>query len=321
MDSFDDYARRYLAQWDKRATVRGMPRYRLTAGPRAAIQLPLAAVPLARHPHVQALGPDAVEMLLTHAATEWQAQVARVEVAVVADLCGKLAAGVYDFRLSAAARQVALTIATDEMYHAYVARECLLDLAGPAEADAGDDRPPSPIEQALALIRRSVDPRFVAGAEIMALCFCENLVTEELMGFSRHDGNPAPFHIIAREHLIDEGRHQRYFTVLLTHVWASISPAHREALAAVLPAFLDAFLDDPASRRDATVAMLGKLGLDEATSEAIFTQARPPATTPKFARMSSANTMKLIAAAGLDRDPASRDALVAGGWLPAHPQA
>ena len=245
MNTFDTFAQRYLREWDKRATVRTQQRWRLPAEIDLGRLFPFEFQPIARHAAVVALGEKAVHEMLVRTLFKFQAEVAHLEMAVVGELCGKLANGAFGFPLPASVRQVARTIGVDEFYHSYLAREFIADLSQHTGIDPGPLPDGTyPLATALAAVRRDADPAILGEAEIMVLCFAENFVTEELFGLVKNTPKDTAFHIALREHLVDEGRHQIFFQMLMRHIWQEIDEPTRTALGALLPGFLDAFILD-----------------------------------------------------------------------------
>jgi hypothetical protein len=320
LDTFDAFSQRYLREWDKRATVRLQNRYRLPAQVDMADVFPAELQPLARHERVVALGAKAVDEVLVRTMYKWQDDVARQEVEIVAELCGRLAGGAFCFPLPASARQVARTIGVDEFYHAYVAREFIADLAhrtgvDPALAPATT----LPLATALADVRRRTEQARRGEAEIMVLCFAENFVTEELLARTKSATEGTAFHTLLREHLIDEGRHQVFFQMLMRHIWQEIDEPDRLALGALLPPFLDAFLLDRSSLEASFHSTLGLIGLDREQRLEIAKQANPAPPSDGRPRKSgmflAQRIFNLIRVARIDAHGPTRDALVKSGWI------
>lgn len=318
MSGIDAYSQGYLRQWDASATIRTRPRYRLSATQSLGDLFPAALQPLATHPAVTALGKGAVEELLVRTAYKFQSEVASIEVEVVTALCNALSVRKLHFALPESARHVALTIATDEVYHAYVAREFIADvqrLSGiePPSLDGLE----SQVAKAVSFVKRTAPPEFLGEAETMALCFAENFVTDELFNMWKGVEDDNPFRTILREHLVDEGRHQKFFQNLMRHMWDRLDVAAKDALGRLLPGFLDVFLMDNATMREGAVETLGALGFDRARSLEIMAEAyagEGDASASKHARKHVAQCTNLIRSSGmLDHAPA-REALIESGW-------
>lgn len=320
MKGIDEYSRSYLVQWDKRATVRSRPRYRLTDAGQDVF--PIALQPLANHKAVVAMGKNVVRELLIRTAYRWQSEVASLEVDVVAELCGRLANRTTRFSLPQSARHVALTIGTDEIYHAYAAREFIAHVSHMTGIDPGPTTDgDTSLVKALGHVQRAAPPGVLREAEIMVLCFAEHLVTEELFGLSKDMGAPSAFQMVAREHLMDEGRHQLFFQRLLSHMWREIDAEARAALGSLLPDFLDIFLADNDQFMEKAASSLDFLGFDRQTSRRIAEEAFDaqygPVVPRKSERKHAQHCLDLVRTSGMLTDAATREALIERGWVAA----
>jgi hypothetical protein len=240
---------------------------------------------------------------------------------VITDLCVKLVNHGMGAPLPESARQVALTVSTDEAYHAYVAREFLGDLerhAGivPARATESD----LAILAALKMVQQRAPPELMRAAETMVLCFAENFVTEELFGLSKETTPGDPFHVVLREHMMDEGRHQIFFQSLLRHLWNGLDEEGRTVLGQLVPAYLDSFLTS-VSFVEGQATSLRYLGFDAEAAiriarEAIETEfgtELPRKSTLGFMR----NALHLVKVSNMLEHPPTRQTLIESGWVDA----
>ncbi|HEY6715066.1 MAG TPA: diiron oxygenase [Reyranella sp.] len=316
MNTFDTFAQRYLREWDNRATVRTQQRYRLPAEIDVERLFPLDFQPIARHEAVVALGEKAVHEVLLRTLYKFQGEIAHLEMAIVGELCGKLAGGAFGFPLPASVRQVARTIGIDEFYHSYLAREFIADLSQRTGVDPGPlPGWTYPLATALAAVRRDADPAILGEAEIMVLCFAENFVTEELFGLVKNTPKDTAFHVALREHLVDEGRHQIFFQMLMRHIWQEIDEPTRLALGRLLPGFIL----DRDSWREFDLAILSRLGFDQTRSLEIaresYVAAYGEQNTPKSAMFAIKRLFNLVRVARIDAHEPTREALVRSGWI------
>lgn len=324
VQELDGFSQDYLRVWNAKATVRGMARFRLTEIAHVHNLFPAALQPLVRHEAVRALGEDALRELLIRTAYRWQIDIAELEIDVVTELCGRLANRPVGFVLPDAARHVALTIATDEAYHAYVAREFVADavrLSGVTPAVRTVDTPP--IVKALEKVRLAVPAGLRREADIMVLCFAENFAVEELFGLSRDVAPDDPFRIVVREHLIDEGRHQVFFQRLLRHMWWGLDEEARTALGRLVPVFLDALYLDRAYYTESYVDILQTLGFDRETGRRIVGEAYAAEYGAWDGRKTglkmAAQGLNLVDVAGIADHPTTRALLASSGWLRSEP--
>lgn len=320
MSELDKYSQRYLRQWDKRATIRTIPRYRVAKQETKNDLFPVDNQPLAEHPEVVALGKDALRELLIRTVYKWQGDVAALEVDVVTNLCGRLANDPVSFNLPDSARHAALTVGTDEVYHAYAAREFIADVQRHTGVNPGNIAETEyPILKGIAYLREAAPPELLREAETMALCFAENFVTESLFGMAKDTEADNPFHISLREHLIDEGRHQNFFQALMRHMWAEIDEEARVALGVLIPGFLDAFLLNIEPIRHSYGEILTFLGFEYERGMEMVDEAY----TLKYGRWSGTKAnvtyaqrcLNLVKVANILDHAPTRATMIESGWI------
>lgn len=317
MRGLDEYSQKYLLQWEGVATVRRRARFRLTKDSFPCDLFPAGAFPIVDHPAVQALGKDAIRVALAWAAYQMQEDIAYIEARVVANLCNSFAMRKICFDVPESARQVALTIGTDEVYHAYVAREFIADAERLSGINAlPHDGSETTIANALAYVRSATPPDLLGEAEIMVLCFAENFVTEGLFGTMKSAEEDSVFRVIIREHLMDEGRHQLFFQNLMRHMWHEIDDDARTALGALVPGFLDKFLMDGGSVWGRWTSILKGLGFDESKAKEIIleTFGAMGALGPKHQSRHVGQCMNLLRVSEMLDHPPTRELLIKTEW-------
>ncbi|MEQ8345185.1 MAG: diiron oxygenase [Sneathiellaceae bacterium] len=325
MQDFGGFCETYLQRWEQRCTVRNAERTRFRELAPDDPIFPLSLQPVAAHPDVAALGADGRRELLVRSAFAMQSGIAGAEVDVVALLCGRLANGRHDFGLPRSARQVALAVGVDEFYHALVAREFIEDLSWATGIEPGREVRPeakSGIEIGLDYLREACPAELLPLAELVALCFAEHFVTESMFDTLKSAPRDAAYTVATREHMIDEGRHQRFFELLLQHVWIAIDEERRIAFGRLLPGFLDAFLASFPSIREQYVSILGALGFAEDRGSGILDEvfavdrgdAPPPA---KHEFLFARHSLSLLQISDLVSHGPTRQCLVDAGWWPA----
>ena len=151
------------------------------------------------------------------------------------------------------------------------------------------------------------------------LCFAENFVAEELFGLVKNTPKDTAFHVALRERLVDEGRHQIFFQMLMRHIWQEIDEPTRLALGRLLPGFLDALILDRDSWREFDLAILGRLGFDRTRSREIsresYVAAYGEQKTPKSAMFAIKRLFNLVRVARIDAHEPTREALIRSGWI------
>jgi len=211
---------------------------------------------------------------------------------------------------------VALTIATDEAYHAYVAREYLSDIKLHLDIEPWIDSSPS-LVIALQELRRAAPVELERITETMALCFAENFVTEELFDLSKQATPKGPFHTMLREHMMDEGRHQLFFQRLFRHIWIMLPEEQRVALGRLIPIFLDGFLGGN-NFEASQIATLEYVGYDSVTSKRIAREAISGAFGTQMPRKNRLTFMKnilnLVDVSGILEHAPTRRLMIDSGW-------
>jgi len=318
----DAYCEHYLVEWEKRATVRTKTRTRLTEESLRQELFIHPLKPFLQHKAVIALGPRAVHDFSLQAACNLFQGVANFEIDFVAHICAKIANHNIGVELPEAAKQVAISIGTDEMYHAFTARECLNDIkrhagvepfepVSVAPTDFGEKVPP------LDFFKSAVPRHLEAIAETTLLCLLENTFTEELYGLSKDATKDSPMHVIMREHIMDEGRHMVYFQRLLKHIWANISEDDRCALGQALVKYCDSYLViDSAASLTGYTHVLHQLGLDQETAIKIARETVESEAEPTKDQMKSiVNPLHLMRVAGILEHAPTHQLLLQSGWI------
>jgi len=317
---FDKYCQRYLEQWEQRATVRHLTRTRLTAETSRDDLYPPALQISLSHPEVVARGPEVRHRLLALQTASFMTHVALLEVDIITNLCIDFVGKGAGIPVPYSAQQVALTVATDELYHAFVAREFIADLKEHTGIEFLNPAASS-LQLAFEALRSITPAELTRPTEIMALCFAENFVTEELFGLSKEAEPQGAFHTNVREHMMDEGRHQIFFQKLFRYLWHSLDEDQRRALGQLIPCFLDGFLDGNSFEKS-EIDLLEAIGFDhhsatriakEAIAASFSGQSFKGKSNIKFMR----NVLNLVDVSGILEHAPTRQVMTDCGWVEA----
>jgi len=238
------FSQRYKSRWDGAATVRCGPRPLPDLANESGDYFPELRQPLAMHPDVAALGPNARRFALVQSAYKYMNDVALTETEVVSRTATAIANGRVAANLPQDFRQIALTVVVDEAYHALVAR----DFIAAVEAATAIASLPLPdcteLSQAIELAHAKLAPAMHDDFDVMALCIAENTLTKEIVDLSCAGSELAKsFSQVLKDHLADEVRHAAFFQRVLAQHWQDLPTDRRDALAAVLPDFLLRYLN------------------------------------------------------------------------------
>ncbi|MFT7561257.1 MAG: hypothetical protein ACI93R_003183 [Flavobacteriales bacterium] len=325
LPELSDFCEKYLETWNKRSTLRTLDRYRMTKNDLSKSDIyPRDKQALCTHPEIIARGEAFIQKLLTHSAYQTMAEVAGIEVLVVTDICSKLATCSFPVEISRPIRQVALTIATDESYHAFVAREFLEDLENmsniPQSQAAETKLDKIPLIVAIDQFKKSVPQELSGISELISLCFAENFLTEDLYGLTKDQNKDEVFQIIIREHLMDEGRHQLFFQKLLRYLWTQLDISSKKIISTYLPKFLDQFLMDLYSMEARDKSVLTSIGIIGNEAELILEEVYDKTLSNwpgyKGGLAHAASTYKLLETSGLLDDPFTFQKLKEAQWVP-----
>jgi len=314
MESFDRFATTYLAQWERHATVRAARRYVLAGEVTGEALFPVVLQPWCDVPAVADRGADARRFLLIQSCYHFMEEIALLETDVVSRLAADVANRPHHVDLSPAVRQVALTVAVDEAYHAFAAREFIQQVRD-ATGVAPLDRPGvCQLTVALAAALAATPTELHDEFGLVALCMAENSITNEVLGMTQEAVVGTPFHTVSVEHMVDEGRHSGYFQLLLRHYWAALGEPTRTTLGGVLPVFLERFLMDVSAFQAHTRALLREIGLGAETVDRLVTEFgnRP------FERLDhpmARNILRLFERSGVLEHAPTREALAQHGWV------
>jgi len=316
---FDALCESYLKQWDHHSTIRWKKRFTLDKSHLASEIFPRQLQRLLFLPEVQQLGEEKIHTLLVRSSYKWMGDIAALEAKVVSRLCSDLANNKYQFSLTQNMRKVALTIGTDEMYHAFIAREYidqLAELTGITPLVEQEDD--YPLIRIVAYLKDTVPAEHLPESEMIALCFAENFVTEELFGLVKGTEPSGCFHQIIREHMVDEGRHRVFFSHLLAHIWRSLSEETKTLWAKLLPTFLNRFLLDESSVADSYRENLLAIGCDDSDINRWLGQVMPnnyDAMPDKSVFPHVQATLALVAESGMLDHAELKNNLSHSGWI------
>jgi hypothetical protein len=319
---FEVYCDNYLVEWEKRATVRTKPRTRLTESIKTENMFVFPLKPFAGHALFEAVDKQKIQEFSVRAACNMFLGVSSFEVDFVTAQCSKLAGAGIGIELPDSAKRVAVAIGTDEMYHAFVANECLADIkrftgivpvvqAAGGAADFNARKPP------LEHFKQALGPGNEALAEVTLLCFLENNFTEELYGIAKGQTAESQMHTIIREHVMDEGRHMVFFQRLLGHIWESLNDELRCTLGKSMVDFCDIYLTlDEQTVMGGYTSTLRQLGLSDEDCNAIARDTiLKDGLLSKSEMPSIVNPKHLMKMAGVLEHQPTRDLMIESGWI------
>jgi len=336
LNEFDRFAQKYLVDWENKSTVRSQKRSRLQKEAIPEIIFPFFIKSYLKYPEVNALTHEQLAPFHLQSLCDMLYGVAQFEVNFVTDQCGKLANKELGLELSDSIKQVAIAIGTDEMYHAFVARELLADIksltgvtptvvkppvivAESASIDGGEDKPKPPaLVPPLEYFKGAVTPELEPIAEAVLLCILENAVVDDFFELAKDTTNNNPVGVYNREHLHDEGRHKVFFQRLLKYIWTNISEEDRVILGKAIAGYFEKYYlgIDPKIMVEHHKKKLEKLGLSEDSAQNIAIQVVTEGSkVPSYTKDNIKNPMRLMEFAGLTQHEPTQQLFVKLGLI------
>lgn len=330
LKSLDSFAFKYLEEWNKRASVRTKTRTRFQPEHLKKSLYLYPIKPFLGHPIINNLGDEQLRKYSYRAAADMLELVSNFETQLVTDQCCKLANKGIGIFLPDSVKQVALTVGVDEVYHAFVANEFLIDLKNlsgisPSSIDLIDllnnsNQPFNPLDiSELDYFKNNLPHELQRIGETVLLCIMENSFTEELFGITKGADLSNPFELYVREHVIDETRHMNFFRNLLKHIWASLDESNKNLLGGVIASYFDTFhnLNSDSYKRFSELE-LQKLGLNKNQAAEVYsdcTKYWSPLSKTEMPFLKS--RFKLLEFSGILDHLPTRNILAANAWVKA----
>lgn len=334
LSDLDSFSKKYLLDWEKKSTVRSGKRSRLDKTMISKVEFPYIIKQFLQYPEIEALSQEELQPFYLQSLCNVLYGVTQFEVNFVADQCGKLANKDLGVELSTSIAQVALAIGTDEMYHAFAARELLAaieELTGvipevaqksssqPRKDDLGSSNkqtkaPFSPAEY----FKNAVPEKLERIAETTLLCILENAIVDDLFEMAKDFQTTNPVAIYNREHLHDEGRHKVFFQRLLKYIWGALSEEDRICLGQAIAGYYENYSRLPSYDEllQVTSINLQKLPLSEDVVQSIAPRvAKSMTSQPLHETDFFKNPMRLMAFAGISDHLPTRELFLKIGLI------
>ncbi|GAB7533791.1 diiron oxygenase [Pseudomonas sp. 3A(2025)] len=235
----EDYVS-FVDAWEARATIRTRPRRMVEDDER--LIYPLSRQPLVLSDTFTRECPQLRDYALIQSLYKFINDVVIFETEIVDKTARSIAKDRFAIRFPFACRFDAMSVVVDEDYHALVAMDFMQQtialtgiepIALPAEIELS-----RAIPAALALA-----PEHLRSAvELICVSIAENTVTNDVAAFARDDSVKQSVKGLMADHLLDEGRHSGFWTRLVRIYWQTAPQPDREAIAQILPVFINQYL-------------------------------------------------------------------------------
>lgn len=334
LSDLDSFSKKYLLDWEQKSTVRTGKRSRLNKEMISKVEFPYIIKQFLHYPEVKALTQAELQPFYLQSLCNVLYGVTQFEVNFVTDQCGKLANTDLGIELSSSIKQVAIAIGTDEMYHAFAARELLSDIEEftgvvPVVSQQSKPEPPKDIlvsanEQAVPRLtpveyfKNAVPKKLQRIAETTLLCILENAVVDDLLEMAKDYQVDNPVALYNREHIHDEGRHKVFFQRLLKYIWGALLEEDRISLGQAIAGYFEQYFQMlPYDELVQIISKnLHKLTLSEDVIRSIAPQiANAMTKQPLHEKDFIQNPMRLMDFAGISDHPPTRALFMKIGLL------
>src|SRR3990167_5921399 len=253
--------------WETQASVRTKSRVILQSPGHDLF--PIVKQPICAHPLIQELGSAAIQYILVQTAYKFMANIALIETLVVNHITTKIANNDFHILFPEKMQLDSLTIIVDESYHAYVARDYIMQLKNLTQIDPIEARTRTGLSTAIAQVDNSLSALAKEALELIAVCIAENSITQYLGQLMRSPDINNEFSQVTSDHLKDEGRHAIFFGKVLEFYWEAISECVKAEVAPVVPIFIENYLKFE-DQKEYDRKILQALGLSERSVEKIL---------------------------------------------------
>ncbi|SDV08114.1 diiron oxygenase [Pseudomonas mucidolens] len=260
-----DY-RSFAEDWELHATIRTRPRRVLENDDK--LIYPQCRQPLVLSAAFLEHCPQWRDFVLVQTFYKFINDVVIFETEIVDNTARSIAKNRFSVPFPPACRYGAMTIVVDEDYHALVAMDFMQQTV--AMTGIAPLQLPAAIELSRAIpIAQAKAPSHLRDAiELICVAIAENTVTHEVAAFARDDSVKLSVRGLMADHLLDEGRHAKFWTHLVRIYWQTASAKDRDCIAQILPVFLQHYLTN-ALQKDFDLQLIEHLDVNASTREAL----------------------------------------------------
>jgi len=231
----------FQKKWEERSTVRNSPRLIIDPS-EGGYFYPIERQPLCLHPKIEALGEKAINYLLLQSLYKYTNDIELIETKIVNPVALNITLNSYEVKFNEHYRLGALTLLTDESYHAYVAIDAMMQI----QKETGINPLPLPetieIEKAIKMIKNKLNKKYYSSFDLVAVSIAESTLTHEIISMIAEEETNPFFQNMLENHLLDESRHCGYFYEVLSYFWRNLDKDHKEKIGEVLAEFIELYL-------------------------------------------------------------------------------
>lgn len=242
LDTVGTLDNKYQKKWETRSSVRNRPR-KLIDFNLSGDFFPKDKQIILFLPEVQALGIDIQKEILVQSFYKYLDDIINLEIKLINSACNKL---IYDNLVVSYTKEQKLnawSIMIDEHYHVYVAQDMVHQLEQNFNSLTPMAFPVGDSVLAVDAIKSSLDKKYHAIFEILAVSIFETTLIKELVEFfDSKDVHPSIKYYV-KDHMNDEARHYGYFYDILCYTWDNLPEDYQQEIGKYLADFVKLYLN------------------------------------------------------------------------------
>ncbi len=226
--------------WEKMATIRTRPRREIEDDELGFY--PEERQSLCFDPVISKLDPSVKNYILLQSLYKYINDIIIFETEIVNKAALDIAKGRFPFDFPFTAKYDAMSVVIDEDYHAFVAMDFQRQIEQRTGTPPFQIFPEIELSRAIPRAIESLEDKYKAGMELIAVAISENTVTAEVAAFAKDTSIKRCIKGMMADHLADEGRHSRFWIEMVKMYWNGVDEDTRHAIGAVIPTFLEEYL-------------------------------------------------------------------------------
>lgn len=271
---YSTYQPRQL-QWEKHSSIRSRPRRILREENNVGDFFPPSRQPLLVHPLLQTLKKEDRQFILIQSLYKYMNDIANIEKDIINHVCYKITKDDYFVSFTHEMKHDALSIIIDESYHAYVALDFMAQVEEYTNVKPIGLPSHTELSDAIRDLSVSLDSLVRNNFEFIAVCIAEHALTNDLIAVAKSKDVCKTFYYVMHDHVLDEGRHAKYFATMLEIFWDLLPEAQKCIIGPLLPELLKRYFQ-PNLQRDFDKNILKTLDLNDIIIDTVLTDTHPP---------------------------------------------
>lgn len=258
----------YQEIWESRSSIRTRPRH-IIDFTKEGVFFPENKQPLLLNEKVNILDEEIKKLILLQSFQKYLHDIVYLEINLVNSACNKIIYNDLVINYTDEIKLNAYTVIIDEVYHAYIAKDIIMQLNRQYAnlADINYYEPDS--FNAVSSIKKLLPNRYHDIFEIIAVCIFETTLVKELVEFFHNENIHPSVKKYINDHMNDEAKHNIFFNDLLRYTWHKLPLDYQENIGNLLANFIKYYLDI-SSERKFNFTLINAILADEKKSEIVI---------------------------------------------------